>query len=191
MDVGFVNHHDGTFWFIFDKVLEVGVRRERAGRIVGIADVEQSGIRRGGDHRFNVVRVSLGQRNLDDASSVRRGNARTSLVTGIGAHVASLRRGEGNDSEVKRRSRAGKKMDALRIQAFLLRKDVDEFVGEIVEIAAAERDDSGDGFTRGLAGTEGILIGVDHHAVRGKRLVTRRGGQHGLGDDSKCRSRGR
>ena len=73
MDVGFVNHQDGTFRFVFDEVLEVGVRRERAGRIVGIADVEHSGIGSGGDHRLDVVRVRLGEGNLDDASSYGHG----------------------------------------------------------------------------------------------------------------------
>ena len=40
MNVGFVNHHDGTFRFVFDEILDVGVRSQRAGRIIGIADVE-------------------------------------------------------------------------------------------------------------------------------------------------------
>ena len=75
-------------------------------------------------------------------------------------------------------------MDPLGIKIFLLGKGVDQFVGEIIHIASPEREDGGHSVARGLAGAERILIGVDHHPVRGKRLVTGRGGQHGLGNDS-------
>ncbi len=90
MDIGFIDHHDGALGFVLDKVLDVGMRRERARRIIGIADVEHSGIRSSSDHGLDVVSVSLGERNLHYARLDRLGRMHPGFVTGIGGDVASL-----------------------------------------------------------------------------------------------------
>ncbi len=183
MDVGFVDHHDGTFGFVLDEVFDVGMRRERAGGIVGIANVEDSGVRRGGDHGLDVVRISLGERNFDHTGAGVGTDHRASFVTWIGADVASLWRGESDDREAQRRAGAGERMDVFRLESFLLRKSMDEFVGQVVEVTPAERDDGGNCVTRRLAGAERILVGVNHHGVFGERPVTSRCGKHWFGDD--------
>jgi hypothetical protein len=181
MEVRFVDHDDGTFGFVFDEVLEVGVGRERAGGVVGIANVEESGVGRGGDHGLGVVSIGFRERNFDDSGVGGRGCEHSCFIAGIGVDVASLRRREGDDGEAQRGRGTGKGLNAIRVEAFLLGEGVDEVVGEMVEIASAERDDSGNGFACGLAGAQGILVGVDHDGVFWSRAPGR-GGEHGLGD---------
>ena len=190
MDVGFVNHHDGTLRFVFDKVFEVGVGRERAGGIVRIANVKEPRVGSGGDHGLDVVRVSLSERNFDHTGTGGRGRHRASFITRIGSDVASLRRRERYDREAKRGSGAGEGVDVIGVQSFLLGEGLDEFVGKIVEIASAKREDGGHGVARGLARSERILVGVDHDRLFGEWPVTSRGGQHGFGDDLEGRCGG-
>ena len=62
--------------------------------------------------------------------------------TRIGRHIALLRRSEGQHAEHQRRRRPGGAVNPLWIQAFLLRKSADQFVGKIVGIASAQRNDA-------------------------------------------------
>ena len=182
MDVGLVDQNDRVLGFVGGKILDVRVRSERAGGIVGIAHVEDPGVGSGRQHGFDVMRVGLGERNLDHARARNGGHPHARLETGIGGDVTFLRRSEGQHAETQRRSRAGGAVNPVGIQAFLLRESGDQFVGEIVGVAPALRDDGGDGVARRLAGAQRILVGIDQHRVLGmRRPAAGRRGQHGLG----------
>src|SRR5260370_34102462 len=106
--------------------------------------------------------VGLGERDFHDARLRRPGGKHSSLVAGIGCDVTLLRRGEGDHPEVQRKSRAGERMNMIRIETFELRKGEDEICGKIVEIASALRNDSGDGRAGGLAWSQLALRVVTH-----------------------------
>src|ERR1039457_6330220 len=64
--VSFVDQHYRALGFVLDQPLDIRLRRQRACRIVGIADVNQSALGAGRDHGLYVVREVLFERNLDD-----------------------------------------------------------------------------------------------------------------------------
>ena len=69
MDVGFVEQYDRIFVLVGNQPFDVFALGDRACRVVGIADVINTGIRVCRQHRLHVVRIgSLHQghtRNLD------------------------------------------------------------------------------------------------------------------------------
>src|SRR5580704_16224149 len=125
--------------------------------------------------------VSFSKRNLDDAGSDDGSGEHAGFVSGVGGDVASLRRSEGYDGEVKGGDGTGENLDVIRVEAFELREGVDQVVGKVAGIASTLGDDGGNGVARGLAGAEGILVGVDHDPIPGSGSAGS-GGQHGLGD---------
>src|SRR6202035_1741024 len=145
---------------------------------------------RAGEHGLDVVGVSLGQRNLYDTSLGRRSRHHSSFVTRIGSNVASLLRSEGDHPKAQRRRRSREGMDPIWIKAFLLSESMDEFLGEVVEVTPALRDDGGNGVPRGLAGAKRILIGVDHDRIFGNWPASG-GRQHGFRYHVQSRSSGR
>jgi len=96
MNIGFVDEHDGTFWFRGDELLDGGVRRQRPSGIVRGADVEETGVRGRVEHGFDVVRVRFCQRSFDSACAGNIGGAHTCFVAGIGGDVALV--GQVNES---------------------------------------------------------------------------------------------
>src|SRR5882762_11483636 len=103
MYVGFIDHYNGAFRFVLDKVIDVRVWRDRACWIVGRANVEESGVGRRGEHGLDVMSVSFGKRNFHHAGLGRLCREHTGFVTGIGSDVAFLRRSKRDDREMKRR----------------------------------------------------------------------------------------
>ena len=67
VDVGLIHHHHRAFWFVLDQIFNVAVRRQRSCRIVRAADIKQSRVGCGRDHRLHVMCVRLRQRNFHDA----------------------------------------------------------------------------------------------------------------------------
>ena len=168
VNVSFVYQHDGIFRLLGDQLLDVRVRRERSGRIVGRTNVKQSRIGRGSEHGGNVVRVSFCQGDFDHARARNFCCFHSSFITWIAGDVAPRRRGEGENGKMQRLARTRKNVDVFALQALLLRKSVNEFVGEPVRIAPALRGLRDNGGARHVAWPERILIGVDDHRSRWK-----------------------
>ena len=65
MNVGLINDEHSVLLLIREDVFQIFARRERARRVVGVADVVSARVRVGFDHRFHVVRVVLAQRHFN------------------------------------------------------------------------------------------------------------------------------
>src|SRR2546428_7050469 len=104
MYVGFVDHYNRAFGFVFDKVLDVRVWRDRACWIVGRANVKESGVGRGGEHGLDVMSVGFGKRNLHHTGLGRLRREHTRFVTGFSRHVTFLARWERYDNVTNSRS---------------------------------------------------------------------------------------
>jgi len=165
MDVGFVDHYNGAFGFVLDKVLDVGVWRDRACWIVGRANVEESGVGRRGEHGLDVMSIGFGKRNFHHTGLGRLCREHTSFVTGIGSDVAVLRRSERDDRETKGRAGTGKCANVIGSQAFHLRESVNQVFCQTVGVATTLRDNRGEGVTCGLAGAKRIFISVDEDRI--------------------------
>ena len=55
VDVGLVQQYDAAFGLVGHQVLDVLFARDRARRVIRVADVDQSGIGVGLGHRLHVV----------------------------------------------------------------------------------------------------------------------------------------
>ena len=93
VDVGLVDDQHGILRLVRQNVLQVFPRSERAGGIVGVADVESPGVRVGLDHGFHVVRIILPQRHLDGLRANKAACA--TAVARTAHHPASGGRSEG------------------------------------------------------------------------------------------------
>ncbi len=98
VDVGLVDQNNRVLGFVGGKIFDVRVRSERAGGVVGIAHVEDPGVGSGRQHGLDVMRVGLGERNLDHARSRDGGHLHARFETWIGGDVTFLRRSESQDA---------------------------------------------------------------------------------------------
>src|SRR5262245_57145859 len=60
VNVRLVEKNHAALWFVLDQPLDIGARGDRAGRVVGIAKVDETGIRAGGRHLLYIVRIGAG-----------------------------------------------------------------------------------------------------------------------------------
>ncbi len=68
VDVGFVDKQDGALGFVIERPGDLCFAGEGAGGVVGIADVDNAGVRVGRDQRLHVMRIGCGERHLADLS---------------------------------------------------------------------------------------------------------------------------
>ena len=178
-----------------ESVLDIFARRDGAGGIVGIADVEDAAVGRGGEHGLDVVRVGCGERHLDDCRAVRNRGAHAGLVAGVGGDVGARGRGEGEHGELQRLRRAAVDVDVLGPEVVLLGEDLGELAGagEVVTTGLVEH--VGHGRACVVAGAERVLIGIDLHRAGRESLEGHASlgvGKLRLGEDGQrgCSSRG-
>jgi hypothetical protein len=176
MDVSLVDEEDGALGLVLKGEEDVFAAGEGAGGIVGITDIDEACFRIGGDEAFDVMGVALGEGDLGDMRSTAHGAALCGFEGGIGNNEATGRRGEGEDGVVEGLGRAGIDGEVIFGNAELLGECSGEFGGLTVDVVAtALGGDGGDGFTGGLTGPEGILVGVDEDGAG------RHGGAHAAG----------
>ena len=102
-----------------------GARRAGAGGVVGIADVDDAGVRRGGQHGLDVVRgrtFGIGQRHLENrrAGNLRGPHGR--FIAGVGDHERLVLAGEGEHRVMKRLAGAGEGNHGIGIRPSSLAK---------------------------------------------------------------------
>ena len=153
---------------VLDQVLDVFVAGERAGGIVGRADIEESGIGRGGEHGLYVMRPGLGERNANDTRTHGLGGSRSGFVAGFGGDEGRLGRSESRNRVVQSRRRAGERHDGLRLESLLFGEGLDQFLGEVEVVAPAFGGDRDNGLARSGARPQRVLVGVDAHGACGK-----------------------
>ncbi len=139
---------------------------QRAGGIVGAADVNYAHIGIGSDHRTDVVGVGGGEGDLDDLCAGGFGGDHSGLIAGVGGDVAPGGRGEGQGDELEGLAGSCVDGDVIGGEAEL----GGELGGELVFdaggiVASAGARDGGDGGESGVTGAERILVGVDHDGV--------------------------
>ena len=161
MDVGFVDEEYRTLRLVGETVFDIGAAGDGSGGIVGIADVEDAGIRVGGDHSAHVVGIVLGQRHFDDIGATYFGGVHSGFVTWISSYIAAIFRGEGEDGIVQRLAGAGVGENIVRLEALGGAESVNEFLSQLEVIAAAFGNEAGHGGAGSATGAEGIFIGVD------------------------------
>ena len=96
------------------------------------------------------------------------GGAGARFITGIGHDKRTLGAGERQNRLVQ--GSAGTRVDphVIRLDAFLLGEELLHAVAFAVTVASAVLDHSGRGFTRFLARSQRVLIGIEKHGVRGR-----------------------
>src|SRR5256885_11721581 len=99
MDVGFVDYDYRVIRFVSNEVLDIGSWSEGTSGVIGIADVKESGIRAGGEHRFDVMGTGLCKRDPDHARAVILGGHHAEFESGIASHIAFLRIAESHHTE--------------------------------------------------------------------------------------------
>ena len=99
-------------------------RRQRAGGVVRIADVDQAGRGAGGGHRLHIVGVAivLHQRDADGFGADECGGAGARFITRIGHHKRTLGTGERQNRLVQGSAGTGVDPHVVRLDAFLLRQ---------------------------------------------------------------------
>jgi len=95
------------------------MRGHGSGRIVRRAHVEETGVRCGRDHCFDIVPEGFCQRSLDDARSGEFRGFHSGFIAGVRGDVALGRRSERQHGEMQRLARAGKNAQVFRLQTLI------------------------------------------------------------------------
>ena len=151
---------------------------QRAGGVIGIADVDHAGIGGRGEHSLDVVggrALGIGEGHLDDARAGDLRGPHGRFIAGIGDDQWLVLAGKGEHGVVQGLRRAGKGNHGLRIEAFLLGEDFGRLVFQLEEVAATAGNDVDHGLARAVRGAHGILIGVDVYALVGIAEMGARG----------------
>ncbi len=186
MDIGLVDQQDRAGGLVLQRPGDVLLGGQGAGRVVGVADIDDAGLRIGGDHRLDVVGAVGGQRNLDDPGLAGLGRVHACLVGRIGRDEAARRRGEGQHAVVQGLGRAGIDHDVFGLEAVLGGEGAGQEVGLAVQVVApAQRRHAGDRLAGRLGRAQRVLIGVDQHRAGRRNVralaVQRHAGGRGLG----------
>ena len=84
MGISFIDHHHRAFGLVGDQPFDIRLGRQGAGRVVGIADVDQTRIGHS-RHRLNVMRIVFGQRYTHNLGADKPRRALTRFIAGIGS----------------------------------------------------------------------------------------------------------
>jgi hypothetical protein len=118
---------------------------------------------------------------------MRAGNLRGPhgrFIAGVGDHQRLALVGEGEHRVVERLAGAGKRHHRLGIEALHLGEGRGQVFLHVHQVAAATGNDVDHGLARGVAGAEGVLIGVDVNALVGIGEVGTLGQREmGFGED--------
>src|SRR6185312_10522853 len=117
-----------------------------SGRVVGVADVDESGARIGGDHGLHVVTVSRRERHLGDFGVGGVCGPHARLVRRIGGDVTAGRRSEREDRVGERLTGTGVYGNVVGWHVELLRSGLGQMVDYAVRVIAS---------TRGCGGRDG------------------------------------
>ena len=141
------------------------LRGERAGRVVGIADVVRARVRVGLDHGLHIVRIVLAQRDLDDFVADK-------LASAGAVARAAHHPGSGGRSEcgcAVRQGNAGARI-AVHIARFdvfgALEQGLEVDVFALRVVAPAQRPHLRHGLDAFLAGAHRVFIGGDADDIR-------------------------
>ena len=134
MKVGLVQQNDGTFGFVGHKVLDVLFTCDRAGRVVRIADINQTGIGVGLGHCRSIVRSVLAERNLHRPGTDEMSGSLAGFVSGVCHDEAPPGRAERKHRAMERVTRAGEGKDILLGQPLELSQKPDKGEGLAIQV---------------------------------------------------------
>src|SRR5579872_5327817 len=100
------------------------------------------------------MRVGLGQGNLYGTCAGMFGRPHAGFKSGVGGHVAFLRRSKGENAEGERRSRTNRRVNVIRTESFNLGESLNEFVGQLIGIASTLWENRCHGISRPLRRSE-------------------------------------
>ena len=172
VNVRFVDQQDRAGRFIGERVFNIFAGSNGTCGIVGVTDIQQARMRIGSDHRLDVMGVGARERHLEDAGPGCLGGTCARFIAGIRRYVGMVFRGEREHSEVQRLTRPGVDGNELRPQIFLRGDGLRQFVGQLILVATAIRNQSTDGGAGAVAWPQRILICVDEDcAIAGQRML--------------------